>query len=91
MTVAEAATTPSIDVRTIPPFERHPRIFGMLESLKSEQSFIVVSDHDPRPLHYQIQHNYPQLFAWEYIEQGPQVWRVMITREASECCGGGCG
>jgi uncharacterized protein (DUF2249 family) len=91
MTDAEAAMIATIDVRIIPPFERHPRIFGMLKTLKADESFMVVSDHEPRPLHYQIQTNYPGLFSWEYLEQGPEVWRVKITREASsgcECCCG---
>jgi uncharacterized protein (DUF2249 family) len=91
MTVAEAATLPVIDVRIIPPFERHPRIFGQLKTLKPGESFMVVSDHEPRPLHYQIEANHPGLFAWEYLEQGPEVWRVRIAREESsgcECCRG---
>lgn len=91
MTAAEAAMIPTIDVRIIPPIERHPRIFGMLKTLEADESFMVVSDHEPRPLHYQIQTNYPGLFSWEYLEQGPEVWRVKITREASSGCGCCCG
>lgn len=85
------AARPAIDVRTIPPFERHPKIFGILKTLNADESFVVISDHDPRPLHYQIETNYPDLFAWEYLEQGPEVWRVRIAREASSGCGCGCG
>jgi uncharacterized protein (DUF2249 family) len=91
MTAAEAATLPAIDVRIIPPFDRHPRIFWMLETLKADQCFMVISDHDPRPLHYQIQTKFPGLFSWDYVEQGPEVWRVRIGRDQSsgcECCCG---
>ena len=88
---ADAADLPVIDVRTIPHAERHPRIFGVLKALKPDQGFIIVSDHAPRPLHYQIQANYPGLFDWEYLQEGPEVWRVRISREAEsgcECCCG---
>lgn len=69
-----------LDVRTIPPRERHPRIFGVFDSLKPGQSFVLVNDHDPRPLYYQFQAERPGAFAWEYLEAGPEVWRVRITR-----------
>ncbi|APD08619.1 MULTISPECIES: DUF2249 domain-containing protein [Thermus] len=70
-----------LDVRTIPPRERHPRIFGVFDSLKPGQSFVLVNDHDPRPLYYQFQAERPGAFAWEYLEAGPEVWRVRITRQ----------
>ena len=91
MTTEELADIATIDVRTIPPYERHPRIFSVLEALKPSQSFAIVSDHEPRPLHYQIQARFPGLFDWTYVEQGPEVWRVLISREAGsgcECCCG---
>jgi uncharacterized protein (DUF2249 family) len=70
-----------LDVRTIPPRERHPRIFGVFDSLKPGQSFVLVNDHDPRPLYYQFQAERPGAFAWEYLEAGPEVCRVRITRQ----------
>ena len=86
MTVAEAPAAPVIDVRTIPPYQRHQLIFEMLRALKPHEPFCVVADHEPRPLQFQIESNYPGLFAWEYVEFGPEVWRVKIAREES-CCG----
>jgi uncharacterized protein (DUF2249 family) len=91
MTTEELADIATIDVRTIPPYERHPRIFSVLEALKPSQAFAIVSDHEPRPLQYQIQARFPGLFDWTYVEQGPEVWRVLISREAGsdcECCCG---
>ncbi|GAA6762464.1 MULTISPECIES: DUF2249 domain-containing protein [Thermus] len=69
-----------LDVRPIPPRERHPRIFGVFDSLEPGESFVLVNDHDPRPLYYQFQAERPGAFAWEYLEAGPEVWRVRITR-----------
>lgn len=52
---------------------------------------LITSDHDPSPLHYQIETNYPGEFLWEYLEEGPEVWRVEIGRPGEsgcECCCG---
>jgi uncharacterized protein (DUF2249 family) len=51
----------------------------------------VTSDHDPHPLHYQIATRFPDQFGWEYLEHGPDVWKVQITRaegSGRECCCG---
>ncbi|CAK7257984.1 MULTISPECIES: DUF2249 domain-containing protein [unclassified Shinella] len=82
---------PSIDVRTIAPRERHPRIFGMLGALLPGKSMLITSDHDPRPLHYQLETNFPGQFGWDYLEQGPEVWRVEIDRIEDRSCDCCCG
>ncbi|MEK1929060.1 MAG: DUF2249 domain-containing protein, partial [Pararhizobium sp.] len=51
----------------------------------------VTSDHDPRPLHMQIQSRYPDEFDWAYLESGPEVWRVEIKRPESTGCDCCCG
>ena len=84
-------TIPEIDVRVIPPAQRHPSIFGMLATLTPGAAMHVTSDHDPQPLHYQISSRFPDEFDWEYLQQGPEVWKVQITRAESsgcECCCG---
>lgn len=95
-----AETRPHIDVRLVPPPERHPRIFGMLNALPQGAAMLITSDHDPRPLHYHLQSHFSGLFGWEYLEQGPEVWRVAIERlneavascsETGSNCGCGCG
>ena len=73
-------TLPFIDVRTIQPRERHPRIFSMANALAVGDSFVIVNDHDPRPLHYQLQAESPGQFSWTYLESGPDVWRVQLGR-----------
>lgn len=69
-----------LDVRTIPPRERHPRIFALFDGLKPGEAFVLVNDHDPKPLFYQFQAERPGAFTWEYLEEGPEVWRVQIGR-----------
>lgn len=92
MAAAEATATTVIDVRTIPPFERHPKIFGTIETLKPDELLEIVSDHEPAPLHYQVLSRYADLVSWEYVERGPTVWRVRIGKAAApEGCGCCCG
>ena len=79
----QAADLPFIDVRTIPPRERHPRIFAMVDALAAGESFLIINDHDPRPLHYQLQAESPAQFTWTYLEAGPDVWRVQLGREVA--------
>ncbi len=80
-----------IDVRILPPVERHPRIFGTLHALAPGAILHITSDHEPRPLQYQLETALPGKFSWEYLEQGPDVWRVEITRldAGCDCCCGG--
>ena len=40
----------------------------------------LINDHDPKPLYYQFQAQQLGQVAWEYVEQGPEVWRVRIGR-----------
>lgn len=77
----QTADLPFIDVRTIQPRERHPKIFAMANALAVGESFVIVNDHDPRPLHYQLQAEYPGQFSWTYLESGPDVWRVQLGRQ----------
>jgi uncharacterized protein (DUF2249 family) len=76
------ASQPVVDVRQIVPRERHPLIFKTFDGLALGGSLILVNDHDPRPLQYQFMHERPNQFAWAYLEEGPEVWRVKIERVA---------
>ncbi len=69
-----------LDVRVIPPREKHPAIFQTFDALAEGEWFILVNDHDPLPLRYQFQFERKGLFGWEYLEEGPTVWRVKISR-----------
>lgn len=77
----KASTT--IDVRTIEPRHRHPLIFNSFENLVPGQFILLINDHDPAPLHYQFLAERPNQFAWEYVQQGPEVWQVHITKKAA--------
>jgi uncharacterized protein (DUF2249 family) len=75
-----ASTVKEIDVRTLVPAQRHAKIFELVDQLAPGRAFVLVNDHDPKPLYYQLEAEYPDQFSWTYREQGPQVWRVEIGR-----------
>lgn len=79
-----AMDTETLDLRQMPPPQRHPLIFQTFENLEPGQSFILINDHDPKPLHYQFQFEREGQFTWEYLEQGPADWRVRVGRVAPE-------
>ena len=70
-----------LDIRIVPPREKHPTIFRTFDSLSSGQSMVIVNDHDPRPLRYQLSAERPDTFEWTYEAEGPEVWRVRIDRK----------
>ena len=69
-----------LDIRPLPPAQRHPLIFQRFADLQPGEAFILINDHDPKPLYYQFKFEYEGQFSWEYLEQGPTAWRVQVGR-----------
>jgi uncharacterized protein (DUF2249 family) len=88
-----------IDVRQVPPPQRHPMIFSVFDGLAPGAALELVNDHDPVPLYFQFDRQRSGQFRWDYLDAGPDLWRVRITQvggaradgEAaqvgSSCCG----
>lgn len=77
-----AAGDVELDVRTMAPAGRHESIFATFDALGPGDAVVLVNDHDPKPLHYQLQAEHPGRFTWHYLESGPSVWRVRIRKAA---------
>lgn len=75
---------PKLDVRTIPPRDRHPSIFHRFGTLPPGRHLEIINDHDPKPLYHHFLNTFGNVFHWEYLEQGPEVWRVKITKVESD-------
>ena len=87
-----------IDVREIAPRERHAFIFGRFDALLPGEALQLVNDHDPQPLRHQFEARSAGEFKWAYLQQGPDLWRVLISKseptaasQDSCCSGGACG
>lgn len=70
-----------LDVRVIPPRDKHPTIFRTFDALAAGESMLLINDHDPAPLRYQLQAERSGKFEWTYLEQGPVTWRVQIDHK----------
>jgi uncharacterized protein (DUF2249 family) len=80
----ELVTLGVLDVREIPHGQRHPRIFSRYARLAAGESFVLVNNHDPKPLRREFDATNPDEFAGEYEQAGPAEWRVRIGRRVSQ-------
>lgn len=72
-----------LDARTLAPSERHARILATATALLPGEGFVLANDHDPVRLRGELG-QIPGDMAWEYLAEGPDLWRVRISRTA--CC-----
>lgn len=72
-----------LDVREEPPARRHELIFSTYQALSPETAFVLVNDHDPKPLYYQFAAEHAGEFTWDYLLEGPEEWQVRIGRVAA--------
>jgi uncharacterized protein (DUF2249 family) len=70
----------TLDVRTIVPAQKHARIHEEFDALRSGEAMILVNDHDPKPLYYELSAEKPGTFEWTYLENGPEIWRIHLQR-----------
>jgi uncharacterized protein (DUF2249 family) len=70
----------TFDVRQLPGRTKHAQIFQRWLDLPAGEYFVLLNDHDPVPLRYQFEAEFPSVFSWEYLEKGPEDFRVKITK-----------
>ena len=63
---------------------RHPRVFARYARLAPGEAFILVNSHDPKPLRREFEAIHPGAFSWDYLQTGPEEWRVRIGRVAAD-------
>jgi len=76
----EAVKENILNVTEIEPKLKHPTIFKRFDELKPGESLTIHNDHDPKPLYYQLLGERGNIFTWEYLEQGPKLWRIKMTK-----------
>jgi uncharacterized protein (DUF2249 family) len=67
-----------IKVADIDPRHRHAILFRLFEHLAPDDSLQIVVDHDPKPLHLQLEARHGSRCNWSYLEKGPDIWRVRL-------------
>lgn len=81
---AEIPAEKIFDVREIPCSVKHGQIFARWNSLPVGDYFVLKNDHDPVPLRYQFEAEFTDGYGWDYIERGPVVFQVKITKLAAK-------
>ncbi len=76
----DEAATAELDVRPLPPARRHALIFQTFDALPAGGAFVLINDHDPKPLYYQLNAERQGQLVWDYLEEGPEQWRVNIGK-----------
>lgn len=72
-----------LNVTLLEPRQKHPTIFARFDVLIEGESLTIHNDHDPKPLYYQLLGERGNVFTWEYLEQGPEWWKVVISKKIS--------
>lgn len=69
-----------LDVRALRKSDKHPAIFATYTALAVGESFVLVNNHDPKHLRAEFEADYPGGYGWEYLDKGPDVWRIRIGK-----------
>lgn len=69
-----------LDVRRLRKPDKHPAIFASYAALPTGGSFVLVNNHDPKHLRAEFDTEHPGGYGWEYVEKGPEVWRIRISK-----------
>jgi len=80
---ADGPGDPELDARAVPHAIRHSTIFGALDAVPAGGGLVLVAPHDPLPLLAQLEQRSPGAFAVEYLERGPEAWRLRFERRSA--------
>jgi regulator of cell morphogenesis and NO signaling len=70
----------SLFVPSLQPALKHPTILKKFDDLLSGEAFLLINDHDPIPLYYEMKAEKGDIFEWKKLEDGPEVWKVEIKK-----------
>jgi uncharacterized protein (DUF2249 family) len=96
-TTPELGADRMLDVRETPCSIKHGLILQTFINLPVGDFFILRNGHDPVPLRYQFEAEFPGNFTWDYVHRRPEEVAVKITKtqrlaqvpeKAPSCCGG---
>lgn len=72
-----------LDLREIPPPQRHPKIFDAFEALEGGETLAIVNDHEPTPLYHQMAAEVESFDAEGYSVDcvGPKEFIAMLPKK----------
>ncbi len=69
-----------INAPLLPPPVKHQTILAAFNALPQGFSALLINDHDPKPLLYQLDAEQPGAFGVDYQESGPTRFAILLTR-----------
>jgi len=70
-----------LDVREVEPRDRFETIMSAYDALEAGESLDMTVDHDPKCMYYTLRATRGEgSFDFEYLEAGPEIWRVHVRR-----------
>lgn len=70
-----------LDVRSVEPKHRFELIMDAYEELRGDQTLELTVDHDPKCMYYTLKATRGDgAFTFEYLEDGPETWRVQVRK-----------
>ncbi|HEX5542208.1 MAG TPA: DUF2249 domain-containing protein [Micromonospora sp.] len=73
---------PRLDVRDLPPRQRHAVVLSALEGLAPGGALVLVAPHAPRPLLAEVEQKFAGQFEIEWLQSGPEKWQIRLARRA---------
>ena len=90
--MTQATQAIQVDTRPMTSKDRRSLVFSTFDQLDVNATMELIIDQDPLTLRSQFELEKPNLFSWEALQSGPEVWRVAVTKlkakhGAGHCCG----
>jgi uncharacterized protein (DUF2249 family) len=72
-----------LDLRQIEASKRQAAVFELFAGMLPGDELLLTHAHHSTPLRYLLLAEAPLGFTWEYLEDGPEVWRILICKTAA--------
>ena len=74
-------TTAVLDVCPVEPKHRFETIMSAYRALGVGEAMELVVDHDPTCMYFTLKAEYGDAyFSFQYLEEGPETWRVLVGK-----------
>lgn len=71
-----------VNAPSLAPMVKHQTILKMFDALPVGYAALLVNDHDPKPLLYQLEAEQPGVFSIAYQESGPSRFAILVTKNS---------
>jgi len=79
---------PTLDVREIPPVDRHPKIHSTFEEMEPGETLTIINDHEPKPLYYEMAAEVPEFDEENYTVEEAKQGKFVATFPKQAADGG---